>query len=60
MEKQNAQQDQALLDLEKPNEVPMEGGWVLEAPEQASGDKLIKLPFQAKATISCGNKRRLW
>ena len=60
MEKQNAQQDEALLDLEESSKMPPESGCILEAPEQASEDKLIKLPFQAKATISCRNKRNLW
>ena len=49
MEKQNAQQDQALLDLEKPSKMPTEGERVLEAPEQVSGDKADNTPIPCKS-----------
>ena len=54
VEKQNAQQDQAILELEEPIKMPTEGGWVLEAPVQASGDKVYKTP------IPCKSNHQLW
>ena len=59
MEKQNSWQDQALLDLEEPGKMPIEGERFLEAPEQASGDKVDKPLFYATVAISCGNKKSL-
>ena len=56
MEKQNTQQDQALLDFKETSKMPMEGGQVLKATEQASGDKHDKPPLHAKVTTSFGNK----
>ena len=58
MERQNAQQDQAILELEEPVKLTS-SGCVLETTEHDSLDKVDKTPFHAKATISCGNKRSL-
>ena len=49
MEKLNAQQNQALLNLEEPSKMPTASGWVLEAPEQTSGDKVDKTPIPHKS-----------
>ena len=53
MEKQNAQQDQAILELEEPVKLT-ERGCILETNEHASGDKVDKTP------IPCKSDHQLW
>ena len=56
MEKQNAQQDQAILELEEPVR-PMKSGHIMELLlSMLQGIRLIRPPFHAKATISYGKK----
>ena len=54
VERQKAQQDQAILELEEPVEMPTKSRWVLETTEQASEEKVDK------TLIPCKSNHQLW